>query len=362
MSHNVLDPSALTAKLPQLLPTNQKTLRTNQDGVAALSHTVMTVLGFRLIAVDDSAPAETYPDNVLPETWNVHAPGSYAFRYRHEQSSLEFILKLGKLGSRTTINAIALEVRRYSLVSGMYPNFCLVQADKAATLVIATEDFTSPSFYPHDPTATDASPLVHGFISSNRITDFVSQFQLMIVQKLIPGLRKDGYTEQSESATSASQPSQSNPPPARPQPVPPAQGPDQTSPLQMPPRNPLEIGRRDREPFATNPFAPPPLFPDLEGGGMFVGPNHPMFGGRAGQGGMRGPWGGDGFLPPLGAPPGARFDPIGPGLGPFPGGPLPRRGLGRGMPGGGNMQGPDFDDFPPPGGSVSTSHCSYKWH
>ena len=71
----------------------------------------MSALGFRLIGVDDTPSAQTFQDNVLPETWNVHGPGNYTFRYKHEQSSLEFVLKLGKLGSRTTLNAIALEVR-----------------------------------------------------------------------------------------------------------------------------------------------------------------------------------------------------------------------------------------------------------
>ena len=182
----------------------------------------------------------------------------------------------------------------------------------------------------------------------------MSQFQLMIVQKLVPGLRKEGYTEQAE--TESTRPGPSQPQPARPQPIAPPQAPDRDDPLRIPPRNPLEVGRSDRDPFPRNPFAPPSLFPDAEGGGMFVGPNHPMFGpGMRGPGG-RGPWGGDGFLPPLGAPPGARFDPVGPGLGPFPGGPIPGRGPGRGMPGGGNMRDPDFDDFPPPGPSVSVSN------
>lgn len=46
---------------------------------------------------------------------------------------------------------------------------------------------------------------------------------------------------------------------------------------------------------------------------MFVGPDHPMFNnplglGRRGRGpGGMGPWGGDGYLPPMGAPPGARL-------------------------------------------------------
>jgi hypothetical protein len=41
----------------------------------------------------------------------------------------------------------------------------------------------------------------------------------------------------------------------------------------------------------------------------------------------------------MGAPPGARFDPVGPGIGPFPGG----------TPGGGNLHGSDNDEFMPPG-------------
>lgn len=188
----------------------------------------------------------------------------------------------------------------------------------------------------------------------------MSQFQLMIVQKLIPGLRKEGYTEQAAETSTSTRPGPSQPQPARPQPTSPPQAPDQTNPLQVPTRNPLEIGRSDLNPFPRNPFAPPSLFPDNEGDGMFVGPNHPIFGQGVGGRGGRGPWGGDGFLPPMGAPPGARFDPVGPGLGPFPGGPIPGRGapfggMGRGMPGRGNMRDPDFDDFPPPGG-VSIVH------
>ena len=87
---------------------------------------------------------------------------------------------------------------------------------------------------------------------------------------------------------------------------------------------------------------------------MFVGPDHPIFRNRRpqGQGEFPGPWGGDGFLPPMGAPPRARFDPIGPG--PFPGGGGGGGGGGgRGGPprfpgpGGGNMYGPDNDEFWP---------------
>ncbi|CCM04835.1 uncharacterized protein FIBRA_07028 [Fibroporia radiculosa] len=338
MSSNVLDPAALISTLPNLLPTTRKRLEYPQDALAAIIHTTMFALGFRLIGVDEASPARTILNSVLPDEWNQHAPGNYTFRYRHEQSSLEFIVKIVKLGSRTLVNSIA------------------VESDKAATLDISTNDFVSPSFFPHDLSSPDAQPLIHGFISSNRVADLMSQYKLTTVQKLIPGLRKEGYTEQSADppiSAGGSQPRADVPPPARPTPVEPPYAPDRSR-LYTPPRNPLEIGRRDLDPFPRSPFAPPSLFPDNGDDGMFVGPNHPIFGpGMRGQGpGGRGPWGGDGILPPMGAPPGARFDPVGPGLGRLPGFPVrppPGPGSGGGTAGGGNMHDPDNDELMPPG-------------
>lgn len=183
----------------------------------------------------------------------------------------------------------------------------------------------------------------------------MSLFKLQILQKLIPGLRKDGYTEEVNS-TSSSNASTSAPQNPRPHPQPPPEAPEDFTRPHIPPQNPLEIGRRDLDPIPMNPFAPPPLFPPYNNGdGMFVGPDHPIFGarrgGRAGGAfGGRGPWGGDGYLPPMGAPPGARFDPVGPDIGNFNGVGGVGRGRGRGgPPGGGNMYGPDNDEFMPPG-------------
>jgi len=230
-----------------------------------------------------------------------------------------------------------------------------------ASLDISTNDFTSPSFFPFDAKAGNPPPLIHGYISSNRVSDFISQLKLKIIQNIMPGLHKEGYSEGSDPRQSSGSPrrdSQANNP-ARPQPLTPPYAPEHPfgESSRIPSRNPLEIGRRDLDPLGVDPFSgfgPPPLFPGSSGDGMFVGPNHPIFGqrGRGISSPNRGLWGGDGFLPPMGAPPGARFDPVGPGLGPFPGrtGLGPRGGNPRGgTPGGGNLHGPDNDEFMPPG-------------
>ncbi|KAJ8523511.1 hypothetical protein ONZ45_g34 [Pleurotus djamor] len=293
MSVSVLDPSAIISSLAKLLPVTSKELPTQQDGIAALLHAAMAAVGFRLIAVDETSPANTNLVNVLPPRWNRHSPSQFTFRYSHDQSSLQYIVKVAKLGSRTLINAIATE------------------SEKAAALDISTNDFTSQSFYPHSPSAPNAPPLVHGFISSNRVSDLLSQIKTQIIQKLIPGLNKEGYQEEVPvvQASSSTAPRNYRPPPDVTPPQPPSQPPER---LPFYPSNPLEIGRRDLDPIPRNPFNPPSLFPGNDQDG---------------------------------APPGARFDPVGP-LGPFPGRGNPLGG-GRGSAGGHNR--PDNDEFMPPG-------------
>ncbi|CAE7224720.1 unnamed protein product [Rhizoctonia solani] len=338
MAANILDASALLAKIPNALPESNKTLSRPHDAIAVLLHSAMIALGFRLVAISEDAPANepeagTAP-GLLPEDWNRSGPDVYTFKYKHEQSSFTFLLKLVKMSGKIIIYAIA------------------VEDDKTKSFEITTQDFTSASYFPHDAQSTD-KPLVHGYISSSRVTDLIALFKITVIQPLLPGLRKEGYQESESSTATTSAPSAqpARAPPRNPSPPPPLHRPFVHPYADPSRRNPLEIGRSDLEPFGglRNPFGPPPLFapPGAGGDGMFVGPDHPMFrdplgqgmgiGGR-GRGGV-GPWGGDGYLPPMGAPPGARFDPIGPDpLGGFP----PRRPPNR-------SGDPDNDEFMPPG-------------
>ncbi len=409
---DLLDPSALLETLPKLLPAAPEgpsgdsgsstsgdaaatasegwQLRTPQDALAAMAHTIMTRLEFRLINVGEGhrvdASSSATPAGRLPAGWRRHAPDNYTFGYRHEQSSLEFIVKVIKMAGRTMIHATA------------------VEDNKTATYELQTSDYTSASYWPFpsappsssSSAASASEPLVNGFISSSRLKDFVLAYKQLIVQKLVPGLRKDGYDEGPSSAEgtgSGSRPSatrddrdrereqdgrpyypgdpvgprQPNRPPYFDDPV------DPSEPSFG--RNPLIVGDRDLDPLGMPPrfggaggigggigrgggFGPPPLFGGGDnGGGMIVGPNHPMFRDRFQQPGGIGD-GGRAGLPPGAAPPGARYDPVGPfGAGPrFPPPGGAGRGRGRGSGGGAGGE-PDWDDMRPPG-SVSDEFAS----
>ena len=63
------------------------------------------------VGLDDSSADTQHEKNLLPESWNEHSPNSFAFRYRHDQSSLVYLLKAVKLSKRLVIHGIALEVR-----------------------------------------------------------------------------------------------------------------------------------------------------------------------------------------------------------------------------------------------------------
>ncbi|KAL2917570.1 hypothetical protein HK105_202855 [Polyrhizophydium stewartii] len=207
-------------------------------------------------------------------------------------------------------------------------------------------------------------PLATAFVSSERLEEALYQFKVKIIQGLIPGLNKPGY-EESRSQPSQ-QPSQQPSPPGG-QPIREPRfggGGGVVDPRFGGPRLPAfgGIGNPDLDPLAAAPGIILPrgsLRPDLGdfgamGGGMMVGPDHPIFGigGPAGPaGGM--PGAGPVRFPPGAVPPGARFDPVGPFGGPARGG---RGGFG-GMRGPGGVGGPprfmsgdpDNDDLPPPG-------------
>jgi hypothetical protein len=151
---NPLAPSALLTLMPTLLPRSTSSpLPHPTDAVSVLVHAIHTQLGFRLdrpasstsgdaaserddlhaggeadsdVEVDDAASETTTAVDAeaeesggdsglgasanaarLAQGWNHRAEDSYVFKYRHEQSSMEFVIRIGRMGGRVQVDAMA---------------------------------------------------------------------------------------------------------------------------------------------------------------------------------------------------------------------------------------------------------------
>lgn len=378
-STNALSPDAILDYMSKSLPAQSNDgplLKDPYSAIALFSHACMLAVGFRLIGLgeDDKIgqfvqschadfsdmviEAQSNPEDVqpLPNEWN--ASSSYAFRYAHSQSSLEFLIKVTRLGGKAIIFGVGLG------------------DDRTASFEVKAQDFTSEGSLKEATYASSdrKSALRNAFISNGRLEDLVKLFKINIIQKLAPGIQKAGYEE---APTAAEQPRHGEEPrrdplrddqpaPARPQifddplaAAPRRPGPAADFPppgfedeyeINRPPHGiPLggqpfgNIGERDLYPPGLGPHDPLRIGPGggggfRGGGGMYPTFDDPIFGGQPGQ---------QPFNPR--APPGARYDPVGPGDGPpnlrggprFPGG----GGGGGGFPGGNPFGGFGRGDF-----------------
>ncbi|GAA5844193.1 hypothetical protein JCM9279_001722 [Rhodotorula babjevae] len=378
-----LSADALVALAPQLVSPSC-TLASPIQALALVVHTVHTALGFRLTQ-PRPLDGDGHPANRLPDEWPPHSSaGELKFRYRHDQSSLEFVVTVVELGDRALVAGAAVD-----------------NPARSSTFDLVLNDYFSPtSLSPSTaPLPVAALSPSNPFATRARFNDLVHLYRLNVLQRLVPGLSKDGYDELRAPPPGASgsgsggsggaargpgyYPDRGGPmgmfppsrggggegeggrrsPPAPPRtggPAYPAPNPDRDrDPLAIPgsggrggggygglPR--ADIGRRDLEPLGGmgGTFGGLPGmgggggFGGLGGlgggggmggmggggGGMLMGSDHPLFRERFGPsndvvgGGEGRRWGGDGYLPPMGAPQGARFDPVGPTNGPPTGG------------------------------------------
>ncbi|PGH17062.1 hypothetical protein AJ80_04935 [Polytolypa hystricis UAMH7299] len=332
-------------------------LNNSWEAVALLGHACMVAVDFRLIGLDEEQRIETEATSqALPREWNANS--TYSFKYAHQQSSMQYLLKISRLGGNAVIFALALG------------------DDKTTSFDLPVKDYISESALPLTLSTDRPDALSHVFISPSRLNDFIGLFKLNVIQKLAPGLQKEGYedTRQQRAPRPAEERQQQPerqpirdplrddrfPEPARPYPF--------DDPLAAPPRRPVppgdfpppgfedeyeinrpprgyhpgggiggirrpDIGERDLYPPGLGPHDPlrPHFGPSGGGGGMHPTFDDPMFGGNRGEGE------GEGYNPQI--PPGARYDPVGPGQGPslgrgrgfnFPGGPRGGRGGGFG--------------------------------
>jgi hypothetical protein len=340
-----LSPNAILNGMAEALPTHPKgdttsDLSSSHEALALFTHACMASLGFRLLGFDEEKTIEAKCRELaprLPENWNASF-NTCAFVYAHPQSALKFVIKIDRIGGKAEIRGVAIE------------------DDRIARVEVTTKDYISNGSLPVRIALTNDSEedrsdlpakLRAVFISEGRITDLASHIKVSIVQKLLPSLQKEGYEEspddravredvESTARRGSRQPVLPNP---MPQPASPYGFDD---PLNSPPQRPVPAGDfpppgfedpydihrppgRSRVAPGRSPFGnlgaddlnPPglsphdPFRPSLGGGGGLPRPGgsrgmHPtfddIFGGEGGQHGF------DSQVPP-----GARYDPLGPG-------------------------------------------------
>jgi len=284
------------------------------EAVALVGHACMIAVGFRLVGLgEEHQIAFAESTSLLPREWN--ATSTYPFRYAHSQSSMQYLLKLSRLGNNVVVFALALG------------------DDKTTSFDLPVKDYISSSALPLAQSTADLrSALADVFISTARLQDLIGMFKVNVIQKLAPGLHKEGY-EDSNQASRTVPPE--NPPrfdrrplreypfddplaaaPGRPVPsgdFPPPGFEDEYD-INRPPRgflpqmggrNPLTIGDGDLYPPGLGPHDPirGTIGPRIGPSGMHPTFDDPLFGGRRGEE----------YNPQV--PPGARYDPVGPGDG-----------------------------------------------
>ncbi|TAQ91659.1 hypothetical protein B7494_g110 [Chlorociboria aeruginascens] len=356
MANDPLTTESILKHMAEALPTHNRDdtdsdISSSYEAIALFSHACMTAVGFRLIGFGEGQKTEEECKRLAPRIsskWNASF-GSHSFLYAHTQSSMQYVVKIDRLGGTAEIRGIGLG------------------DEKISRLEITAKDYISSAALPLRITMNDGiedrsnleNKLKDVFISPSRIQDLASLFKVTIIQKLMPALHKEGYEETSNAGRAEAsrvhdereeqysrrnpQPNPSRDPglpqPARPYPF--------DDPLAAAPRRPIPAGdfpppgfddeyelnrplRGMAPPFfpgAHSPFNighndlnPPGLGPHDPLRGSFVGGGHggfggggmhptfddPLFGGRGGNQG--------GFDPQ--APPGSRYDPVGPGDGP----------------------------------------------
>ncbi|KKY25037.1 putative pi31 proteasome regulator [Phaeomoniella chlamydospora] len=367
-SQNALGPESLVKCMSESLTSQSssgKLLKDPYAAIALFAHACMSSVGFRLIGLgedhkigipildtipeaiaDRQVEAHSDPEEVktLPAEWDR---GSiYAFRYAHAQSSMEYLIKISRLGQSAILMGVGLG------------------DDKTASFEVKAQDYISEGSISEFSLESDkVRSLTNVFISTGRISDLSKLFKINIIQKLAPGISKEGYEEERErieerrEAEQQRQPMRnplrddSVPEPARPypfddplaaqprRPIPagdfPPPGFEDEYEINRPPRGgiggyrPPNLGERDLYPPGLGPHDPLRIGPGGIGGGGGMHPtfDDPLFGGNGGVGGAD-----------LRAPPGSRYDPVGPGDGPpnLRGGPRFPGGRGGGGGSGGN--------------------------
>lgn len=110
-----LSPGDLLNLARTLLPEGSTTLVAPVSALALLIHAIHTATGFQLLRessppANEEASSSAALHNELPADWQPSGVG-IGFQYKHDQSSLQFHVKVLEVGGRAIIIGVAVQVR-----------------------------------------------------------------------------------------------------------------------------------------------------------------------------------------------------------------------------------------------------------
>jgi hypothetical protein len=112
---NPLSTESILKHMADALPTHAKgdtnsDLSSSYEAIALFAHACMTAVGFRLLGFGEGQKMEAECQSLaprLPARWNASF-GSHAFLYAHAQSSMQYVVKVDRLGGKAEIRGIGL--------------------------------------------------------------------------------------------------------------------------------------------------------------------------------------------------------------------------------------------------------------
>lgn len=205
----------------------QHKLNSKQESLSLLIYSIFLITGFRLIGLEEDSLLERprdLNDACLPDHWNA-SKDHFDFKFKHDQSSLTFLVKCLKLADKFIVHGYAIEegkVHEFDIHMDSFIN---------SQLSFPLEGFSDI--------------FIH-------LDDLVSDVKSKILHKLIPGLTKIGYEPTIPTTTTQPPPTVPYQPPFRPfipqNPVYPEMPPYVNDPFG---RSPFTIGDADLDPFAA---------------------------------------------------------------------------------------------------------------
>lgn len=354
----------LVKAMADALPKHEKDdttsdLSSTLDVLSLFTHAAMVTHGFRLVGFNEDQIIETECKQLaprLPSQWNGSI-SSRSFVYAHEQSSMQFIIKIDRLGNKMEIRGLAIgddRINRIELVAKDY-----ISSGALPLRISKAEN--------GEEDRSDLEQKLKQVLPDVQLRALSQLFSNNIIEKLFPSSSREAQIQNRPQQPAADNPLRNPNPlprPAVPHPYPandphayiprnpnmppagdfPPPGFEDEYEINRPPRggllnpmaSPFNIGHDDLNPPGLGPHDPLrgsfvgggglPRPGGNMGGGMHPTFDDPLFAGPHRGGGDDG-FGAGGYAD--NAPPGARWDPVGPGG-------LPRFGGGRGGRGGNN--------------------------